>query len=148
MTRIPLTDEDIYVIKHESEPHPYCWHVKFLSLEGYDICWKKEQAEQLKKQILDDYEFYNAFQLGHWLELSRKEVMKIIEKADELDDLHDFWEATGFTHELQQENKQLKEIVQKVRERIKELESQKSHTKEEQDIIDISLYEFKEILGS
>ena len=58
MTDIKITEDDIHVILDETvgENDGYKYNVKFLSLEGYDICWKKEQAEQLKKQIIKEHE--------------------------------------------------------------------------------------------
>lgn len=55
---IKLQNDEICVVqsKESGENCGYKWNVKFLSLEGYDICWKKEQAEQFKKQLQDDYE--------------------------------------------------------------------------------------------
>jgi hypothetical protein len=45
-----LTEDDIYLVSDgEGE-----YYVKFMSLEGYDIVWTKEQAQQLRQQILDN----------------------------------------------------------------------------------------------
>jgi len=58
-SKIKLTDDDIQIIKvkkttdelkmfHDND----FYHVRFLSLEGHEIWWSKEEAEQLKQQIL------------------------------------------------------------------------------------------------
>ena len=49
-----ITEDDIHVI-HDISVGKNCgfqYNVKFLSLEGADIVWTKEQAEQLKSKIL------------------------------------------------------------------------------------------------
>ena len=54
-----LTDEDIQVVLDEEYPTENCgfnYNVKFLSLEGYDICWTKQEAEAVKQQILENAE--------------------------------------------------------------------------------------------
>lgn len=49
-----ILDEDIHIIENKDvgDNLGYRFMIKFLSLEGEDICWKKEQAEQLKQEFL------------------------------------------------------------------------------------------------
>jgi len=87
--RIKLTEEDLHVIHDEDGAgNGYEFNVKFLSLEGHDICWKKEQAEQLKAQILEDQE-----------------------KAEMYDK---FEKGLGWAREMIQDDKQLKEKLEKI----------------------------------
>ena len=55
---IVLTDDDVQVVSDQEQVGDY--NVKFLSLEGYDIVWSKEKAEQLKLQILNNQTIVKA----------------------------------------------------------------------------------------
>ncbi len=122
ITRIPLTDEDIKTIEYglHSELH---------------IILKSMKSKQLKKQILDDYEFYSSM---HGI----KEYEELKEKAEKWDKLEGnefektyytlFYSSQKANTKLEQENNIIKnrneimnsqllkkdEIVQKVREQI------------------------------
>ena len=141
---IPLTEEDIYII-----PDDEGYNVKFMSLEGYDVVWTKEEAEELKLQILSDQESANAM---HNIQVmlaqtgkSPKEILehfaKQKEKAEKWDKRGNIFKSISLTDKqskrfsdeidkshfevvsevmkdndkLEQENKQLKEIVDGVK---------------------------------
>lgn len=69
MDRIKLTGEDMMVV-HGDENGGFDYKLQFCSLEGYECQWKKEQAEQLKQQILDDHQIMNEFEQG-WKDIGK-----------------------------------------------------------------------------
>lgn len=123
MNRTPLTDEDIVTIQ--------ATHAECTYMDGEWVCVVnakgsprldegEKQAEQLKKQILDDYEYYEKHDNTNSVLLTINEVKELKEKADELDDLKSRFIVIGNMIEametiqrnntkLEQENKQLKE---------------------------------------
>ena len=117
MTRIPLTDEDIMIENYLSQG----------GKAGVTIFFDRLfKAEQLKKQILDDYERVNSLARVVPLdEIDRN--MKAINEYKELKEKAEKWDMIGecFTKDqrgktptqiygehqkLEQENKQLKEM--------------------------------------
>jgi len=60
---VELSDEDIQIVKSDVENGEYTKHVKFLSLEGFEITWKPEQAQELKKQILENQGIRKAVEM-------------------------------------------------------------------------------------
>ncbi len=112
MTRIPLTDADIWVStkhKHEEE----------VIIQPDDS--SKEKCKQLKKQILDDYEFADKFRDKDIALIGSKGFKELKEKDEKWDDAHMDLGAEQITKlansavelknqniGLKQENKQLK----------------------------------------
>lgn len=79
-----LTYDDVHVILDESvgENEGYRYNVKFLSLEGDDICWQKKQAEDLKQQILNNQAI----------------VEKLKERIDDLIEGKQFYMDSSYNH--------------------------------------------------
>lgn len=91
-----IIEEEICIVPDNDNPTGNCgynYNVKFISLDGYDICWTKEQAEALKQQILN------------WKEKS--------EKYDEIKD-----ESLILNPELLEENQKLKEKLNEIQKTI------------------------------
>ncbi|MGI9567076.1 MAG: hypothetical protein ACR2LL_08710 [Nitrosopumilus sp.] len=57
---IKLTEDDMMIIKGEDNGG-YDYKLQFCSLEGYECQWKKEQAEELKQQILNNNRIVEEF---------------------------------------------------------------------------------------
>jgi len=111
MTRIDLKDKDIGIIAFGEPTH---WYVNI-----FDRNNSRESSEQLKKQMLDDYESCDFFGSINF------EILK--EKAEKWDDLQEGIKQMKSTGrggvqigvkfaKLMNENEKNKEIVQKVRE--------------------------------
>ena len=114
MTRIPLADEDIIVGLTDPESHRITNYVIEIEKNEGDE-WTHQELEQLKKQILDDYEFSNSFDVkldkdGNIISIPIKELKEKAEKYDGL---------VKEYGEFLKRNEKNKEIVQKVRERMK-----------------------------
>jgi len=164
MNRIPLTDEDIFVVYGDDE-------ILRSATGTCDVMFQKgmtdEDAEQLKKQILDDYEFSNEYSHPDWQQIRIVELKELKEKAEKWDEHQKPYKMRITYQMLEQENKQLKidkdvadnltkrdkqiiyelqknkEIVQKVREQLDLRESGKEYDADP----DILLDNVKEILG-
>ena len=111
MIRIPLTDEDSFVE----------WDDEYGGQIG--IYCKINKAEQLKKQILDDYENVTEWKklggAGNWKSVSLEELKELKEKAEKWDESLEHAPCGTLlfqtVHKLEQENKQLKEQRDKLR---------------------------------
>ncbi len=105
--RIKLTADDIHVINHYGD-----YKVKFRSLEGVDILWTIEEAQQLKKQIIDEQIFYENHAKCSFEE--NDVCCPYEEKAEKYDFLveNDYITVTELGLKiLEEENKQLKKDI-------------------------------------
>jgi len=113
MTRIPLTDEDISIIAHGE---PTNWRVSMFVHDN-----TRDSAEQLKKQILDDYEFREKDLICPQYRLSVTQYKELKEKAEKWDSWNISYDYAK-VKEMERELEKNKEIVQKLRENIHILE--------------------------
>ena len=75
---IKLTDADMHIISGESNGG-YDWILQFCSLEGYECQWKKEQAEELKKQILESQQIVERLEKA--VETKKQKVLAMYDRT-------------------------------------------------------------------